>query len=345
MHNTSAEGGAKSTVRPGTPRPEGKVTMPQGAENQQSSSMPRAEGEAASPNATATQQQGKGALPSSATQWSEAQQRKGTGNKFVADRGAAATEETSTRAGRRETNAQTRQGDSQAGQQGDRRGQQAKKQASSAFRTATGETPSPVVSREAAGTGRSLTPPLREFSLDNEFSLEEGNDAWKSALSEATKTASGKNTQTQNSSAARRAMPTAWLKAAAQGPLRTTELAGGWKAVELSLGEGDGTVTIKARRDQDGVAVSVGFSESRLQTQATANARQIQDALQAEYETDVDLSFAEGDAGSADQQAADGDSSRERASVPSSQAEIPAEENTSAATATTRHGARREWVG
>ncbi len=139
-----------------------------------------------------------------------------------------------------------------------------------------------------------------------------------------------------------RTMPSAWLNAAKNGPLRTAELAGGWKALEMSLGEDKGTMTVKARQGQEQTAVSVGFSDTRVQAQVTANARQLQDAMQAQYGTDVDLSFSGGDANESDQQASDGASSEGASAL------APGDESTDAdepSGASLRGRGRREWIG
>jgi len=143
-------------------------------------------------------------------------------------------------------------------------------------------------------------------------------------------------------SAPPRTMPSAWLNAAKQGPLRTAELAGGWKALEMSLGEDKGTMTVKARQGQEQTAVSVGFSDTRVQAQVTANARQLQEALQSQYGTDVDLSFSGGDPNESDREAPDG-TRADRASARMVGDDTADEEATG--TASLRSRGRREWVG
>ncbi|WP_263788893.1 hypothetical protein [Salinibacter grassmerensis] len=146
----------------------------------------------------------------------------------------------------------------------------------------------------------------------------------------------------QGKSGPPRTMPSAWLNAAKQGPLRTAELAGGWKSLEMSLGEDKGTMTVKARQGQEQTAVSVGFSETRVQAQVAANARQLQDAMQAQYGTDVDLSFSGGDANESDQNASDGAASERSSAL------APGDESTDedqSGGATLRGRGRREWIG
>ncbi|WP_251953373.1 hypothetical protein [Salinibacter ruber] len=139
-----------------------------------------------------------------------------------------------------------------------------------------------------------------------------------------------------------RTMPSAWLNAARNGPLRTAELAGGWKALEMSLGEDKGTMTVKARQGQEQTAVSVGFSETRVQAQVASNARQLQDAMQAQYGTDVDLSFSGGDANESDQQASDGASSEGASALAPGDESTDADESSGASL---RGRGRREWIG
>ena len=139
-----------------------------------------------------------------------------------------------------------------------------------------------------------------------------------------------------------RTMPSAWINAAKQGTLRTAELAGGWKAMEMSLGEDKGTMTVKARQGPEHMAVSVGFSEARVQAQVVANARQLQDAMQAQYGTDVDLSFGGEEGGGSDQQTAEGGGPDRSATL--APGETDADEE-GGGRSTLRSGGRREWVG
>jgi hypothetical protein len=153
--------------------------------------------------------------------------------------------------------------------------------------------------------------------------------------------ASGERARTARGGGSRRALPNAWLKAVSQGPLRVSTLTGGWKSVELALGEEDGTVTVQARSDQEKVAVSVGFSESRLRAQAMANARQLQDAMQAQYDTEVDLSFAGGNAGESGERGSE-DADGSPASTPLAASASPDDPD---ADEPARGGLRHEWIG
>lgn len=175
---------------------------------------------------------------------------------------------------------------------------------------------------------------------------EMGGKNWTSALSDVGKTgASGKNGQAGSTSGPPRTLPTAWLKTASQGPLRTAELAGGWKAMELTLGKDNGTVTVKARSDQDGMAVSVRFSEARLQNRVAASARQLQDTMQGQYGSDVNLSFSGGGAGTSGEQTPD-ESAHRGQSRSSASGDTTPDDDTGDAPAQRRgsHGGR-EWIG
>ena len=136
----------------------------------------------------------------------------------------------------------------------------------------------------------------------------------------------------------------------AQGPLRSSALANGWKQLEMPLRKGDGTVIIKVRREHDGVAVSVGFSEPRLQALAATHARQLQDALQAQYNAAVDFSLMDGGAltdGSGDHtdgQAADSSPARRTSSQGATSGRAPLDDSPAPPRSAGRI-ARREWIG
>lgn len=87
------------------------------------------------------------------------------------------------------------------------------------------------------------------------------------------------------------AMPAAWLQAALDRMAKRTDRKG-WAVLEMKLNEGDGTVTVKAQRTKDRVAVSVAFSDSSLRALASAHAERIQEALQMEFGSAVDLSLS-----------------------------------------------------
>ncbi len=90
-----------------------------------------------------------------------------------------------------------------------------------------------------------------------------------------------------------------WLRSILAQSTRSLDLAQGWKAIEVQLDEGLGTMVVRARRGDDGVAVSVSFSDPNLRSLAEHNVQRLQDALRAEYETNVDLSFmSDGSSGS-----------------------------------------------
>lgn len=126
--------------------------------------------------------------------------------------------------------------------------------------------------------------------------------------------------------------------------MKATELASGWKAMELTLGDGDGKVTVQSRSDPDRMNVSVRFSEGRLRAQVAANARQLQDTMQAQYGSNVDLSFAGGDPDESGGQTSDG-SLPERRSSPASTAESSDGDPDSGITHRRRPNGENEWIG
>jgi hypothetical protein len=126
--------------------------------------------------------------------------------------------------------------------------------------------------------------------------------------------------------------------------VKATELASGWKAMELTLGDEDGKVTVQARSDPDRMNVSVRFSEGRLRAQMAANARQIQDTMQAQYGSNVDLSFTGGNADESGGQASDG-SSPERRSSSALTAESSDEDPDSGITPRRGANGEHEWIG
>ncbi len=116
----------------------------------------------------------------------------------------------------------------------------------------------------------------------------------------------------------------------------------GWRTVEMQLKDGDGSLTIKTKQDDDRMAVSVGFTDSRLRSLASANAQQIQNVLQSQYNTTVDLSLMGDGHDSAKDGRSDG-SSRNDSSA------HPAETDADASDATTSRAplldGEYEWVG
>jgi hypothetical protein len=174
---------------------------------------------------------------------------------------------------------------------------------------------------------------------------ERGGTGWTSALSDlGTGNSAGKGGRAGSASGPPRTLPTAWLKTATNGPVKATELASGWKAMELTLGEGDGKVTVQSRSDQDGMNVSVRFSEGRLRAQVAANARQLQDTMQAQYGSNVDLSFAGGDADESGGQTSDG-SLPERRSSPDPAVESSESESNTGITYRRGPNGENEWIG
>lgn len=198
--------------------------------------------------------------------------------------------------------------------------------------------------RERGSTARTASP--EDLFPGGKAGSDASGKRWTSALSDMnSSTPSGKGGRTGSASGPPRTLPTAWLKTAAQGPLRTAELASGWKAMELSLGQENGSVTVKARSDQDGMAVSVNLSDPRLRSQIAANARQLQETMQGQYGSDVDLSFGGGDAGTSGDQTPDESATRSGAQA-STSSDRAAEKDASDDPVHRRgpHGGR-EWIG
>ncbi len=134
----------------------------------------------------------------------------------------------------------------------------------------------------------------------------------------------------------------AWLRAKMGRP-SFAQAASGWKMIEMQLQEGDGTVTLKTRQDNERMAVSVGFSDARLRSIASAQAQQLQDALQAQYDTEIDFSLmSDGSDSSQDQAPDEGPSSASLASPDRLDPDATAD-NTVPRTSLT--GGQHEWIG
>jgi len=202
-------------------------------------------------------------------------------------------------------------------------------------------TPSFSATLSGTDAGSSQTSSTSELFSNGGVTLDADGKGWTASLSDSGKAAS--SSKGRAGSGPPRTLPSAWLNAAKQAPLRTAELSGGWNAMKLGLGADKGTVTVKARQGQESMSVSVGFSESRVQAQVTANARQLQEAMQNQYGTDVDLSFSDGDPRDSGEHGADG-SAPDRTTPSTSNAE-PAADDESPGDASIRSRGRREWVG
>jgi hypothetical protein len=126
--------------------------------------------------------------------------------------------------------------------------------------------------------------------------------------------------------------------------MKTSKLANGWKAMEVALGDENGKVTVQARSDPGGMNVSVRFSEGRLRAQMAANARELQETMQAQYGSDVDLSFAGGNPDGSEGQASDG-SLPERRSAPSSLTESANDGTENGIMHRWHPNGENEWIG
>jgi hypothetical protein len=133
----------------------------------------------------------------------------------------------------------------------------------------------------------------------------------------------------------------AWLRAKMGRPA-FSQAAGGWKTLEMQLQEGDGTVTLKTRQDNERMAVSVGFSDSRLRSIASAQTQQLQDALQAQYDTEIDFSLMSDGSGTSQEQAPDDGAPGSGVLVPDALEADAAEPSTARARMI---GAQNEWIG
>ncbi|MFB6273781.1 MAG: hypothetical protein ABEL51_12885 [Salinibacter sp.] len=203
-----------------------------------------------------------------------------------------------------------------------------------------------AASRRGQAAGASRATSVSDLFPGSSVGADTGGKNWTSALSNLGSAASsGKSGQSGAALGSPRTLPTAWLKTATNGPLHTAELASGWNVMELTLGKDNGTVTVKTQSDQDGVAVSVRFSDAQLRSRVAANARQLQDTMQGQYGSDVDLSFAGGDAGTSGGQTPD--ESDTRGGARSSVSSDSASEEEATGDALRRRGPHggREWIG
>jgi len=140
-----------------------------------------------------------------------------------------------------------------------------------------------------------------------------------------------------------RTVSAAWLRAALSNARQTVFTEDGWKMLEMNLDGGEGTVTIKARREEGRVSVAVGFSDPDLRALASAHADRLQEVLQAEYETTVDFSLFNSNAGHSEEREQAGGTRAPAATGPAGA------DDEAAAVSTVRStlplGARHEWVG
>lgn len=147
----------------------------------------------------------------------------------------------------------------------------------------------------------------------------------------------------ERAAAPRDPLSPAWLRQVFAQSARAFSGEDGWKVLEMQLEDGQGTMTVRARREEDHMAVSVGFSDPSLRAMAMANTDRLQQALQTQYATHVDLSLFGGEPGSSDRHQPahrnDGSASGNRTGTPTDTTEparpsrpIPA-------------GTRNEWIG
>lgn len=135
----------------------------------------------------------------------------------------------------------------------------------------------------------------------------------------------------------------AWLRATMGRSAVSRASADGWKMLEMSLQNGDGTVTLKTRQDQEQMAISVGFSDAKLRALAQAQSQQLQDALQAQYDTPIDFSLMDGKSGTSQEQTPDDGVASGMGLADSSDASETDAEMSSART--TLAEGQHEWIG
>lgn len=191
----------------------------------------------------------------------------------------------------------------------------------------------------APSTGQPEASPLPEGDLDPE-----GTAPVSPETTTGGEKSSGTRATPSSGSGPQRTMSAAWLRAMMNRPVRTATLENGWKMLEMQLSENDGTVTIKARRDADHVSVSVSFSDPQLRALASANADRLQEMLQAQYETAVDFSLADGDGEQSPHQNDAGPSDRVRG-VDVMGTEGRDGEPSEASSRAAAVGAQHEWIG
>lgn len=120
--------------------------------------------------------------------------------------------------------------------------------------------------------------------------------------------------------------------------------ADGWKMLEMNLQNGDGTVTLKTRQDQERMAISVGFSDAKLRSIASAQAQQLQETLQAQYDTPIDFSLMDGKSGPQQEHATD-DGAMPGTGTSDASAETSDPDAEASSTRRTLAGGHYEWIG
>ena len=119
-----------------------------------------------------------------------------------------------------------------------------------------------------------------------------------------------------------------------------------WKVLEMKLDEGQGTMTVRARRDEEKVSITVNFSDPQLRALAADQADRLQETLRAQYQTDVDFSLMNDNAGHSHpdgRPSQGGGSDANGGAIGRSQPLSGAER--ARATRAALAGARNEWIG
>lgn len=152
----------------------------------------------------------------------------------------------------------------------------------------------------------------------------------------------------RSSSFANNTRSAAWARAMAQqsAAFHQTDKSGR-QSLEMQLRNGDGRLTVETQRSKDRLSVNVGFTENRLRSAAAANAQQIQESLQSQFNTNVDLSLMQNNAGGASSHS-DSSQPPSRASSAQGAEESGGEAQTSEHGPSARAvaaGAQHEWIG
>lgn len=197
----------------------------------------------------------------------------------------------------------------------------------------------------AASSGPSTPKPDGIPSSDSSFEVDTVVEEASTSTSDKERSATSAK-GTQSGKQAQRARSAAWMRAALNRTLRSERLENGWKRIQMQLGEDKGTMTVKARRDADGVAVSVNFSDTALRAQASAQASQLQEALEQQYETDVDFSLMQdGDSGPSQDESEAGPAERNALSERTPAEDGETSDDAASSSRSRSTGATREWIG
>lgn len=140
---------------------------------------------------------------------------------------------------------------------------------------------------------------------------------------------------------ARPAAAAAWLRSILAHHGQEMGNVGGWQVLNVKLDDEQGHVTVKARREEEKVSISVGFTDPVTRAMVQANAQRIEQTLEAQYQTSVDLSFFTG----SEEQGGPGDNHQRGPETGSGKTLSASVEHTPVATHRPKPAsALREWV-